>query len=89
MDERRRLERELAEAEAEFDAATELSDIKDTAGRAHRARTALREFDAEQRKSSSGRGGRPPASYWQETSISAITSGGRPSIGPSRPIATP
>jgi hypothetical protein len=39
---RKRLEQELAEAEAEFDAATKLSDIKRVAGRLHRARAALR-----------------------------------------------
>jgi hypothetical protein len=42
MDERERLEQELAEAEAEFDTATKLSEIRRTAGRLHRARAALR-----------------------------------------------
>jgi hypothetical protein len=46
MNERERLERELQEAEAEFDAATKLSDIKRVAGRLHRARAALNEADA-------------------------------------------
>jgi hypothetical protein len=38
MNECERRERELQEAEAEFDAATKLSEIKRTAGRLHRAR---------------------------------------------------
>jgi hypothetical protein len=45
MDDRKRVEQELAEAEAEFDTANKLSEIKRTAGRLHRARAALRELD--------------------------------------------
>jgi hypothetical protein len=39
--------KELAEAEAEFDAATRLSEINRAAGRLHRERAALKQFDAE------------------------------------------
>jgi hypothetical protein len=56
MDERKRLEQELAEAEAAFDAATKLGDIKRTAGRLHRARAALKDLDKAERSKWPGRG---------------------------------
>jgi hypothetical protein len=46
---RKRLERERAEAEAEFDATTKLSDIKRAAGAAASARAALKELNAAER----------------------------------------
>jgi hypothetical protein len=50
MDERKRLEQELADAKRELDAARKLSDVRLAAHRLQRAKAALKELDPERPK---------------------------------------
>ena len=63
---RKRLQREVEEAERELEAATKLSDVKAAAGRLQRARAALQELDEQPaerpERPTRGRGGAGAAS---------------------------